>query len=322
MRGGVAARPDGRRAASEYLQQLLLKTGDYRRSWEQYVSRERRGTINQLAVAEVLARHLRESPRNPADCYISPHQLKDTVSRALTGRLLSRPALSLFIDSFGFSEHEAERLWRLWNGSVTIGVMTGTHAVPMHLEQDLAQALGPSRVTTVSMHDHVYVGMDRRIDRARIIQVLEATSPGVDRIPLVCDTSVLTVEVGQGGKELSDKVRQVGDDLFATEVLLATTLGIGETTSLEYWLTYRYPGFEEQSEREYRRGVIRHTDNLDMRVEFYPDCLPAKLLWARWDGGEGKILEEEEVTLDSQHSAHRYMRSLEKTVVGFYWEWD
>ena len=54
-------------AASDYLQQLLLKPGGYRQSWEQYVSRERRGTINQLAVAEVIARHLWSAPRSPAD---------------------------------------------------------------------------------------------------------------------------------------------------------------------------------------------------------------------------------------------------------------
>ena len=100
-------RQDGRRAASDYLQQLLLTRGSYRQAWEQYASRERRGTVNQLAVAEVIARHLWLTPRSPGDVEITPHQLKDTVSRALTGRLLSRSALSLFISAFGFSEDEA-----------------------------------------------------------------------------------------------------------------------------------------------------------------------------------------------------------------------
>jgi hypothetical protein len=228
----------------------------------------------------------------------------------------------MFIDAFGFSEHEADRLWRLWNGSGTISVLAGSHAVPMRAEQDLVAVLGPRKHQALSTHDHAYVGADGRIDRARILQVLEATAPGVDRIPFLCDTSVLTVEVGQGGKELSGEVRQIGEGLFATEILLARTLGLGETTTLEYWLTYRFPGYEAQPEREYRRGVIRQVENLDMRVEFHPDRMPAGLWWARWDGGEGEVLEQEEVSLDSQHSAHRYMRSLEKTVVGFYWRWD
>ena len=53
-----------------------------------------------------------------------PYQLRDTVSGALSGQH-SVQTLELLIDSFGFSEHEAGRL-RLWAGSTTIGVMSGT----------------------------------------------------------------------------------------------------------------------------------------------------------------------------------------------------
>ena len=318
-----AVRPDGRRAASEYLQQLLLKPGGYRQAWERYATRERRGTINQLAVAEVLARYLWSAPRTPGDSIVTPHQLKDTVSRALTGRLLSRAALALFIDAFGFSEHEAGRLWRLWNGSATIGVMSGTHAVPVSAEQDVDAALGPRRHQTLSLHDHIWVGSDGRIDRARTMQVIEAIEPGVDRIPFVCDTNVLTLEVGQGCKELTGEVRRIGADVFATEILLARTLNMGETLTLEYWLSYRRPGDPaDPAECEYRRAVMRKVDNFDMRIEFHSQKLPAQVWWAHWDGIEGQVLEREAVTLDTQHYAHRYLRSLEKTVAGFYWQWD
>jgi hypothetical protein len=317
------ARSTGRRAASDYLQQLLLKPGGYREAWEQYVSRERRGTINQLAVAEVLARHLWSSPRTPAEADVTPHQLKDTVSRALTGRLLSRQALTLFIEAFGFSDHEADRLWRLWNGSAAISVMAGTHAVPTQAERELAELLGPRRHQTLSLHDHVYVGADQRIERARTLQVIEAIVPGVDRIPYLCDTSVLTIEVGQGCKEVAGQPRQVRPDVFATDVYLARTLNTGETLTLEYWTTYRYPGdAADPHEREWRRGVLTQLANYDIRVEFHPDRLPARVWWAHWDGGEGGVLEQDEATLDSQHSAHRYLRSVEKTVVGFYWQWS
>jgi hypothetical protein len=314
---------DGRRAASDYLQQLLLKPGSYREAWEQYVSRERRGTINQLAVAEVIARHLWSAPRSASDAHVTPHQLKDTVSRALTGRLLSRPALALFIDAFGFSEHEAARLWRLWNGAATISVMSGTHAVPLSAEKDVDQAIGPRQHRTLSLHDHVYIGEDGRIDRARAMQVIEATSQGVDRIPFLCDTNVLTLEVGQGGKELTGEVHRIGEDVFFTEILLARTLDLGETLTLEYWITYRFPGnLSDGAECEFRRAVIRQVENLDMRVEFHPDRIPKHLWWANWDGVEGEVVEREPVTLDNQNSAHRYLRSIEKSVAGFYWEWD
>jgi hypothetical protein len=318
-----ARRQDSRRAASHYLQQLLLKPGAYRQSWEQYVSRERRGTINQLAVAEVIARHLWSAPRNPADAQITPHQLKDTVSRALTGRLLSRPALALFIESFGFSEHEAGRLWRLWNGSASIGVMSGSHAVPLQTQRQVDELLGPPRHQTLSLHDHVYVGEDGRIDRARLMQVVEAIAQGVDRVPFLCDTNVLTVEVGQGGKELNGNVQQLRDGLFLAEILLARTLDLGETITLEYWVTYRFPGDPaDPSEREYRRAVMRHADNIDLRVEFHPSRLPTQVWWGHWDGDDGAVIQREAVTLDNECSVHRYVRSVDKTVVGFYWQWE
>jgi hypothetical protein len=318
-----AKRQESRRAASHYLQQLLLKPGSYRRSWEQYVSRERRGTINQLAVAEVIARHLWSVPRSPADAEVTPHQLKDTVSRALTGRLLSRPALSLFIESFGFSQHEADRLWRLWNGSGSIGVISGSHAVPPQTQRELAELLGPPQHQTLSLHDHVYVGEDGRIDRVRMLQVIEAIEHGVDRVPYLCDSSVLTVEIGQGGKELSGKVQQIREDMFFAEIILARTLDLGETITLEYWVTYRFPGNPaDPTEREFRRAVMRHAENIDMRVQFHPNRPPAQLWWAHWDGDDGDVIQREAITLDSQYSAHRYLRSADKTVVGFYWQWQ
>jgi hypothetical protein len=321
MQPTSAGRPDGRRAASDYLRELLLKPGAYRLAWEQHATRERRGTINQLAVAEVLARHLQSAPRTASDPTVTPHQLKDTVSRALTGRLLSRSALALFIDAFGFSEHEAGRLWRLWNGAATIGVMSGTHAVSLAAEQDVDAAIGPRRHQTLALHDHLWVGPDGRIDRSRTLHVIEAIAPGVDRIPFVCDTNVLTLEVGQGCKELTGQVRRIGGEFFATEILLSRTLDIGETLTLEYWLSYRYPPGDPLA-REYRRAGMRQLHNLDMRVEFDPEQLPSHVWWTHWDGIAGGVLEREAVTLDSQNSVHRYLRSLERTAVGFYWELD
>jgi hypothetical protein len=75
-------------------------------------------------------------------------------------------------------------------------------------------------------------------------------------------------------------------------------------------------------ECEQRQAVLRNLENLDMRVEFHADRLPAKVWWARWDGVEGDVIEQQQVPLDSQHAVHRFMRSVSKTVVGFRWEWD
>jgi hypothetical protein len=312
----------GRRAAASYLRELLLRPGGYRRLWEQHVVRARPGEINQLAAGEVLARHLWSYPRGPGDADVLPHQLKDTVSRALSGRLLSRSALSLFIDAFGFSDQEADRLWRLWEGTGLISVLSGARAMGADAERDVSAALGPRRHQTLSLHDHVHVGSDGRPSHARTLQVIEAVADQLDRIPYLYDTNSLTLEVGLGGKGLSGCPFRIAEGLFATDILLARVLALGETTTLEYWTTYRYPGDPaDPQEREYRRAVMRRMENLDMRVEFHPDKLPASVWWASWDGVEGGVIEQEQVSLDSQYSAHRYLRFIEKTVVGFYWTW-
>jgi hypothetical protein len=284
--------------------------------------RARSGEVNQLAACEVLARHLWSYPRGPGDADVLAHQLKDTVSRALTGRLLSRSALSLFIDAFGFSDQEADRLWRLWEGSGLISVLYGARAMASDAEQEVSAALGPRRHQTLSLHDHVQMGSDGLPARARALQVIEAIADNVDRIPFLYDTNSLTLEVGPGCKGLSGHPYEIREGLFATDILLARVLGVGETITLEYWSTYRYPGDPlDPHEREYRRAVMRRMENFDMRVEFHPQRLPATVWWASWDGMDGDIIEQEKVSLDSQYSAHRYLRFIEKSVVGFWWSW-
>jgi hypothetical protein len=351
----------GRRAASDYLSQLLLKPGPYRRAWERHVVRSRHGSINQLAVAEVLAQYLSAqhvsaqhlsaqhlsarhlSARHLSAQHVSaryqpaqqlsaqhgfgagevrPHQLKDTVSRALTGRLLSKPALELFIDAFGFTDDEADRLRKLWNGTGAVRVLSGSHAVPQQSELTIKQALGPRRHQTLTMHDHVQVDADGRLARVRTMQVIEATVADTDRIPYLYDTSSLTVEVGEGCAGLSGELRRLRDDVFATEILLARSLGLGETTTVEYSTTFRFPGnLSDPREREYRRGVLGSLENFDLRIEFHSDKLPSGVWWVTWDGVDGPVLTEEPVTLDSLHAAQRYLRSMQRTVVGFRWYW-
>jgi hypothetical protein len=313
---------NGRGLAAAYLRQLLLRPGAYRRLWEPHVVRERRGEINQLAVAEVLAEHLWSYPRTAGDADVMPRQLKDSVSRALSGRLLSRPLLTLFIDAFCISDAEAERLWRLWNGSVSVAVLSGRRAVSPQLESDVRAALGPRRHRTLSLHDHIEIGPDALPARTRTMQVIEAIEPRTDRIPYLYDTNALTLETGQGCQGVSRQLYRIGEELFATSILLSRVLDVGETSTLEYWTTYQYAGEPVDSKlRQHRRAVMAFVENVDMRVQFHPERLPAGLWWATWDGVDGDVIEQEQVGLDVQYSAHRYLRSIERTVVGFHWTW-
>jgi hypothetical protein len=115
---------------------------------------------------------------------------------------------------------------------------------------------------------------------------------------------------------------QLGNGVYTTDILLAKELSLGETLTLEYWNTYHYLADQADTrESEYRRAVMRRVENVDIRVEFHPECLPKEVWWAVWDGLEGDIHSQEPVTMDSQHSVQRYMRFIERTVVGFHWAW-
>jgi hypothetical protein len=313
---------NGRGLAAAYLRQLLLKPGHYRRLWEPHVVRERPGEINQLAVAEVLAEYLWSYPRTAGDSDVMARQLKDSVSRALSGKLLSRPLLTLFIDAFSVSDSEAERLWRLWNGSASVAVLSGRRAVSPQLEHDLRSALGPRRHQTLSLHDHIEIGPDGLPSRIRTMQVIEATVPDTDQIPYLYNTSALTLDVGQGCQGVSRQLYQIGDELFATSIILSKVLGVGETATLEYWTTFQYSGDPDDPDlRQYRRAVVGFVENFDIRVQFHADRLPSGLWWATWAGVDGAVVSQEDVSLDTQNSAHRYLRSIERTVAGFHWAW-
>ena len=203
-------------------------------------------------------------------------------------RCCSRPTLALFIDAFEISGEHADRLWRLWEGSGRISALSGQRAMGAKTEEDLRSALGSRRHQTVSMHDHVYVGSDGRIARTRTLQVVEAIVDGLNRIPYLYDTNALTLEVGQGCGDVSGDVYQISEQVYAATIPLATELAAGETISLEYVTTYRYPGnLADPHEREARRAVMRRLENFDIRVEFHPQMVPACIWWAVWDGWRG-----------------------------------
>ncbi len=311
---GDSASPTGPQTAAAYMCELLLRPGRYRRKWEQYAERSRLGQVNQLAVAEVLALYLWEHPRATGDTDVLPRQLKDTVSRALSGRLLSKATLTLFMEAFGFGPLEREQLLKLWEGSAHVRVLSGPRAI----RDDQAGALGSPRLRTLSLHDHHYLGPDGLPVRHRVIHVIEALVDGLDRVPCRADTNALTIEVGQGFSGLAGPFYQPITELFVVDMLLAKPLAAGETATLEYSTSFHYP---LPPPREFRRVVQYFVENLDIRVEFHPDKLPNEVVWAVWDGMDGPIVAREPVALDSQFAVHRYLRLAEKTAVGFHWDW-
>jgi hypothetical protein len=290
----VSAVPTGAQAAAAYLRELLLRPGRYRRRWEQYAERSRKGQVNQLAVAEVLAHYLWEHPRAAGDADVLPRQLKDTASRALQGKLLSKATLVLFMEAFGLGTWERKQLLKLWEGTAGARVLSGPRAI----RDDTASALGSPR--------------------HRTIQVIESLVDDLDRVPYRTDTNAVTIEVGMGCNGLAGPFYQPVAELFVVDMLLAKPLAAGETATLEYTTGFHYP---QPPPPEFRRIVQYHVESLDIRVEFHPDRLPRDVAWAVWDGMDGPIVEREPVSMDSQFAVHRYLRLAEKTVVGFRWDW-
>jgi hypothetical protein len=313
--------PGPQTAAAAYLRELLLRPGRYRRRWEQYAERSRRGQVNQLAVAEVLAHYLWEHPRSTGDTDVLPRQLKDTTSRVLSGKLLSKAALSLFMDAFDLSEFERDQLTKIWAGSSRVRVLTGPRAMSPELLSDVAAFTGARGYQTVSMHDHVLMGVDRQIRKIRTLQVIEAQTDGVDRIPYIYDGNAISVEIGLGCGAVAAPFSSIRDGLWGTHILLAKALEAGETLTLEFWTAFQHADERTPDETWYSRVVTRSVENIDIRIEFDPDALPGAVWWAVWDGLNGDIASSQPVELDSQHSAQRYLRLAEKTVVGFRWDW-
>lgn len=278
--------------------------------------------MNQLAVAEVLARYRWDHPRGEGDADLLARQLKDTVLRAMSGKMLSRATLTLFIEAFGFSDVESEQLRRLWAGSSRIKVLSGPKAMPPEVVAEVKDAFGPARFQTLSLHDHLNVGAEGLLTRAHELKVIEATAHGLDRIPFLHDTDALTLEVGQGCKGVPGYLHQRSENVYATDILLIKELALGETLTLEYWYTYHYRDDRiDANKTRFRRAVMRRVENYDIRVEFHHDRLPREVWWAVWDGMEGDIISQERVTLDPQHAVQRYMTFIERTVVGFCWSW-
>jgi hypothetical protein len=313
--------PGPQAAAAAYLRELLLRPGRYRRRWEQYAERSRRGQVNQLAVAEVLAHYLWEHPRSTGDTDVLPRQLKDTTSRVLSGKLLSKAALTLFMDAFDLSEFERDQLTKIWAGSSRVRALTGPRAMSPELVSEVLAILGKPGHQTVSMHDHVLIGANRQIVRIRTLQVIEALREGVDRIPYVFDSNAITAETGLGCAGIAEPFAEIRQGVYATHILLAKALEAGETLTLEYWTSFQPADNKTLDETSYRRVITRSAENVDIRIEFDPDALPTSVWWAVWDGFEGGIADSVPVELDSQHSAQRYLRLAEKTVVGFRWDW-
>jgi hypothetical protein len=150
-------------------------------------------------------------------------------------------------------------------------------------------------------------------------QTIESLVEGLASYQYRIDTSEAEIRVTRGGA--AGETYEIGHSYYASDITFPHPLSFGETRYLDYWTNFRYT---TAPPLEFRRATHQRVEHLDMRVEFHRDKLPRRLWWAEWSGYldvNQDIVAREEIALDEEYSAHRYLDAIEHTVVGFYWEW-
>ncbi len=292
-----------------YLRMLLLRPGEYRSAWERQADQAVPEEIDYSAVGRVLAKVDRAGPA--AD----ESSLAETARQALEGTSLAPETLDLFVDAFDLGSRHANRLSELMRGSEAVRVITGDVRPPT----DLYRTGGPPRHETLSLHELHILGPDGLPAEHQTIQVVRSMVDGLDSLPYRFDTDQLVVEVVRGGR-VGDRLYPVSDTPYAVDILLTEPLPRGRTALLQYRTTFFYTS---PPPPEFRRGVLGSTRDLTIWVTFHRDRLPGRVWLARWDAvNHAHILDREPAELDDELSVHCRYDVVERTIVGFTWEWD
>ncbi len=302
-------------AVAVLLTELLAHTPAYRTRWQHHARRLSGQTVHQGAVAQVLAEHLWDSGEVPDTQTDLPRRLKDTVSRALSGRALPAQTLRLFIDAFGMGDLDAARLWASLSGGepTRLTVFRPTTDSP---DQDVRPGLAPVQPhRTVSVHDFHHIGADGRPLEHHTVQVVRALERSTHHT-YRCDTNAVALEVLRGGR--AGPLQPAGPGVYSVDITFDAPLAPGETASLEYRIlfSYRYP-----PQPEFRRTARQRMENVGLNVHFDPDRVPARVWFGVWEDADGPPSVEEPVELGPALSVHRYLDSMENVAAGFHWSW-
>src|SRR5579875_477450 len=102
----------GDAASGTRLRELLISDPRYRRMWRRRVARDH-AELSQSAVAKVIEEYLWDSGERSENLAHLARQLKDRVSRALNGEVLSAETLGWFIAAFQMDSGDEDRLWEI-----------------------------------------------------------------------------------------------------------------------------------------------------------------------------------------------------------------
>ncbi|SEB45720.1 hypothetical protein SAMN04489727_1905 [Amycolatopsis tolypomycina] len=266
-------------------------------------------------MAHVIYDHLRQlgegHPSLERDIGSSPSRgLKDIISRALTGKVLSNRTLRWFTDAFDMSEADIDALRALRAGNHPARVQIVRPA------QITTETPGSrARYQTVSLHEFHVVGPDGLPAWHRTFHVVRA----IDELRSYryrFDTSAASVDVVRGGT--AGPLSRTGDDgIYAVDINFHEPVAPGATESFEYRTVLHYT---EAPPPEFRRAAVNPIENVTIDVQFDAELLPTRVWWAEWDDlHASRPVHQEPVTLRQDGCVHRHVDDLQG-IVGFRWE--
>ncbi|MET4922132.1 hypothetical protein P3L51_07155 [Streptomyces sp. PSRA5] len=299
-------RKQGAFITSRRLREILTAHPRYRQRWRERVKRARED-LHQAAIAEVIALYLWDCGELAEN--ITPRSLKDRVSRALNGSIVSAETLRWFIEAFEMDDNHREDLWSTPFGenSPDLGVA--------HTLRNRRTMAKPQRHRTINLVERYSVGLNRSLIWRKTFHAIRAIEDDVDAYFFNHDPRASQIEVLHGGTLGARYL--YGNGLTGVDILLSTPLAKMQATALEYQAFFT-PGY---SATELRRPAFARVENVDIAVDFASNETPRSLWWCIWDDHfEGNPVWEQEWMIRNQ-VARKYIPFIEEAVVGFRWEW-
>lgn len=304
-----------RDAAAQRLRHLLAHNPEYRARWERHALHHRGSQVHQAAVAQVLAHHLWDTGQAAETDLALARRLKDVVSRALSGRVLSARTLRLFTEAFGMTSEDTAILAAERAGGTSRGasgfpapVGPGTGDPPLGIS-------GPG-FRTLALHELHTVGPGGLPTQHRTVHLLRALDR-VNGYRYLLDTDQAQVRMLRGGT-CGPVHRHTGRP--AVDITLARPLAPGETASVEFVTRFQHAG---PPEPVFHRGggTAAPAEHVEVHLRFHPQRLPDRVWWIQRphdpEDGPGH---EEPVDLDPDHCVHHYLDVLTGQSMGFRWQ--
>ncbi len=300
---------DGSIEATRVLRDLLIRNPQYRAKWQQFAQRLRTEEVSQAAVAQVIAMYLWDSGERDDTETDLARRLRHRVRRALSGDQLTGETLTWMVQAFGMTQVDEQRLWQAFAGD------NGRSEGIFFTVDKPRELVKPQWHRTVSLFERYELTDARTLPSRHTMHVIRAADGDVDFYLSGHGPIATSIEVVAGGR--LGRRYEYGD-WSSDEIVLSTPIRKGYVTSLEY--RTHYPA--DWCPLEVRRAVRGRCENVDMAVQFNVAQLPASVSFCAWpDHYDGKPVFTEEIKLDAQGFAHRFVPYAEQTVLGFMWSW-